>query len=89
LQLILKYLVFLPPLKGAKMSKISEIKEELKNGDYVTIASITGFSRDYVKDVMNERGNRFNQNIIDAAEQLIAMRNALKVQFNPEMQQTS
>jgi hypothetical protein len=61
---------------------MSEKKElELRHGDIPAIAEITGYSDSMVKQVLS--GDRNNPTILEAAEMLVSMRNALKAQFSP------
>jgi hypothetical protein len=61
--------------KNVKYPLNQRLGEELIVGDRKTISKMTGFTRDYVRKVL--MGVRHNDDIIQAAEQIIQMRETL------------
>jgi hypothetical protein len=62
------------------MTKTNDLKKKLRYGDYSTIASVTGFSSDYVRKVIN--GVRNNEEVINVTKKLIEQRESLKENLN-------
>jgi hypothetical protein len=57
-----------------------KIKSELRKGDYQRLSEITGYTKDYVIKVINNKRN--NELILDAAKALIGNREHLVNKFN-------
>ena len=65
------------------MQKI-DIRKDLRHGDLVNIAQLTGFSYEYVKKVLNPDDKRYNDKIIEVAQKVIDMRTQLKNEITPK-----
>ena len=61
------------------MKTREQIKKELKDGDYITIAKMVGCTSDYVNKVFN--GTRNSVRIVEAANWLVESRDELIESF--------
>ena len=57
-----------------KADRIVHIRKHLRHGDYLRVATATGFSREYVSKVLAAWSDKWNEAIVCYAEKLIESR---------------